>query len=465
MAGAPLVKTRWPGIYRRGEKYVYEWTDAHGQRRRGTAGTREEASRLKADREAEAAHGELGEAGARGRVTLAAYALEMYGADLSREPGAVPARGRYAGRRGAIRDSTRDDYRRQIERYWLPTLGKTRLGKIAAPDMSRVLAKLAARGGHDLRAARGERSLAEQAKTIDVPLVALERAERAGQVAPAHAKKIAEHYGIAAGEITYLADSSLQRIFAPMAALLATAAEEGLIPFNPSPSVRVPTGRDELRKFEEVDEDDDDPAPGKARALTREQLDGFLLVVDQRWRLFFRLLASTGLRVSEAFALRWKDLQLNGSRPVVRVRRAYVRGVYGPPKSRHGRRDVPIGHELVLALRDRRAGSEWPEPGDLVFPTTNGAAMDDGNLRKRTLKPAAEEAGAAWAGFHSFRHSCASMLIAEGRNIVQVSRWLGHHSASFTLDVYAHLMDDGVGDALSLGGDTQGVIRWCARTT
>ena len=40
------------------------------------------------------------------------------------------------------------------------------------------------------------------------------------------------------------------------------------------------------------------------------------------------------------------------------------------------------------------------------------------------------------------------MLIAEGRNIVQVSRWLGHHSPSFTLDVYAHLLDDGVGEPL-----------------
>ena len=46
------------------------------------------------------------------------------------------------------------------------------------------------------------------------------------------------------------------------------------------------------------------------------------------------------------------------------------------------------------------------------------------------------------------------MLIAEGRNIVQVSRWLGHHSPSFTLDVYAHLMDEGMGDALVLRGDT-----------
>ena len=93
-----------------------------------------------------------------------------------------------------------------------------------------------------------------------------------------------------------------------------------------------------------------------------------------------------------------------------------------------------------------------------MFPTLTGTAMDDGNLRHRTLKPAAEEAGVGWAGFHTFRHTCASMLIADGRNIVQVSRWLGHHSPSFTLDVYAHLMDEGVGEALVLGGIRRGRI-------
>jgi integrase len=224
-----------------------------------------------------------------------------------------------------------------------------------------------------------------------------------------------------------------------------------VIAYNPARDVRVPTGRDALHKFDEDADDGDDPAPGKARALTRDQLAAFLVVVDPRWRLMFVLLASTGLRVSEAFALRWRDLKLDGSRPVVRVRRAYVRGVYGPPKSRHGRRDVPIGFDLVRALRERQAACEWSRSNDLVFPSMMGTPMDDGNLRSRTLNPAAEEAGVPWAGFHSFRHTTASMLIAEGRNIVQVSRWLGHHSPSFTLDVYAHLMDEGVGDALDLG--------------
>jgi hypothetical protein len=174
MAGAKLEKTRWPGIYRRGEKYVFEWTDAQGKRRRGTANSREDASARKAAEEANASRGDLGEVGTRTRATFASYALELFGATL--DPDNRERRGRYAGRRGAIRDSTREDYRRHIERYWLPALGTKALGKVTPPDLSRVLAAMAARDGD-----------------------------------------------------AYLADSSLRRIFAPVGALLATAAEEGLI--------------------------------------------------------------------------------------------------------------------------------------------------------------------------------------------------------------------------------------------
>jgi integrase len=397
MAGAKLEKTRWPGIYRRGDRWAYEWTDAAGKRRRGSADTREDASSRKAAAERDAARGEFGEAGSRSRITLAAYALDLFGATLeSLEPGSQPLRGRYQGRKGAVRDSTRADYRSHLERTWLPRLGARPLAKLTAPEIGRVVGALAALDGHD-----------------------------------------------------YLADSSIRRVFAPLSALLATAVEEGHVPYNVARDVRLPSGRDALRRFDADDEDGDDPAPGKARALTRDQLAAFLLVVDPRWRILFELLAVTGLRISEALALRWTDLRLDGA-ACVKVRRAYVRGVYGPPKSKHGRRDVPVPFALTRALRERRSASEWPGDRDLVFPSLAGTPMDAGNLYHRTLKPAAEEAGAAWAGFHAFRHYCASALISEGRNILQVSRWLGHHSASFTLDTYAHLMDEGVGQPLEM---------------
>jgi integrase len=55
----------------------------------------------------------------------------------------------------------------------------------------------------------------------------------------------------------------------------------------------------------------------------------------------------------------------------------------------------------------------------------------------------------SWAAFHTLRHTCASLLFAQGRNAVQVQRWLGHHSPAFTLSVYVHLLDDDLGGPLA----------------
>jgi integrase len=51
------------------------------------------------------------------------------------------------------------------------------------------------------------------------------------------------------------------------------------------------------------------------------------------------------------------------------------------------------------------------------------------------------------AAFHTFRHTCASLLFAAGKSPKQVQGWLGHTDPAFTLRVYVHLMDDGLDDA------------------
>jgi hypothetical protein len=73
--------------------------------------------------------------------------------------------------------------------------------------------------------------------------------------------------------------------------------------------------------------------------------------------------------------------------------------------------------------------------------------LSDGNLRRRVLEPARRAAGLEWVTAHSFRHTCASLLFAAGRDVKQVSAWLGHADAAFTLRTYVHLMDGGIGDA------------------
>jgi integrase len=66
-----------------------------------------------------------------------------------------------------------------------------------------------------------------------------------------------------------------------------------------------------------------------------------------------------------------------------------------------------------------------------------------------------------WCGFHPFRHTCRSLLLAEGHNAVQVQRWLGHHSAAFTLGTYAHLRDGDIGGPPSLGTLPSGDLAVC----
>ena len=167
-------------------------------------------------------------------------------------------------------------------------------------------------------------------------------------------------------------------------------------------------------------------------------------------REMFELLAATGVRRSELLAFEVRHLALDGDRPHVKVRQRVRRRkgtglIVGPLKSRHARRDLPIPRDVADRLRPLVVGRGERE---LVFRSTTGTILDPDNLTDRVLAPACSGAGAEWAGFHTFRHTVASRLFAEGRNVVQVQRWLGHHSPSFTLDTYVHLLSDDLGEPL-----------------
>jgi integrase len=394
---AVLTKTRTPGVYKRGGRYVVTYRDTDGTQRKESARTYDLARQLKLDREGQVA---AGEQTAGGRVRLAEYAREW----IDRYQG--------QGRRG-FREITRDQYRGDLDRYVLPYLDgrlKRTVAQVTPRDVANFIGWLC-----DERA-QGERAATEKDQELAKPVV--------------------------------LADATVRRILAPLRSCLATAMHEGLIRSNPTAGASLPA-RDATRAAEAGYDEEPD-----RRALSRRELRDLLAVAPERYRPLFWLLASTGLRISEALALRWCDVSLDGSRPVVRVRRAYVKGRLGPPKSRHGRRSVPLEHGLVRELRKARVRGEWPGDDDLVFCSPDGRPLHDRNLSARALKPAAQEAGCPWAGWHTLRHTCASLLFARGANAVQVQRWLGHHSPGFTLSTYVHLLDDDLGAPLDLGAET-----------
>jgi integrase len=235
-----------------------------------------------------------------------------------------------------------------------------------------------------------------------------------------------------------LADKTIHNAVVPLRAALATARREGLIRHNPADGLALP-------HREEIREDDDEDV----KALSREQLAALLAMGAGSDGLLVELVASSGLRISEAIALQRRHLHLDGSRPHVNVRRAIVRGRVEPPKSRRGRRSVVLPAPLVVKLRDHLAGLD-PRPEQLVFTSARGTPLDPDNLRKRKLKPLMEEVGASWAGWHTLRHTFASLQIANGVNVVALSAALGHHSAAFTLSVYVHLLEGDDAPALDL---------------
>lgn len=172
-------------------------------------------------------------------------------------------------------------------------------------------------------------------------------------------------------------------------------------------------------------------------------------LVHPSHRLLFELPAATGVRRSELIPLEGRHLMLDGDRPHIRIRQRVRRrrGVglaVGPLKSRYARREVPIPVGLADRLRALSVAD-----GELVFKSSVGTFVDPDNLAERVLAPACSEAGVEWAGFHTFRHTVASRLFAEGRNDVQVQRWLGHHSPAFTLATYVHLLDGDIGEPLA----------------
>ncbi len=201
-----------------------------------------------------------------------------------------------------------------------------------------------------------------------------------------------------------------------------------MIRSNPTTGVRVAVPNAD---------DDDEPA----KAMTRAELRRVLNEVDHRWRLFFELLAHTGLRISEAVELRWRDLDLSLV-PRLTIRRQLRDGQTLAPKTAAGRRTIPLSTGMAERLRARQG-----PPDALVFTTTTGRQINRSNLWRDVLRPAGERAGVPWVSFHTFRHTCASLLFAGGKNVKQVQVWLGHSDPGFTVRTYIHLMDEGVGDA------------------
>jgi integrase len=144
------------------------------------------------------------------------------------------------------------------------------------------------------------------------------------------------------------------------------------------------------------------------RFLEPEEIEAVLRAVDNKTdfgrvhRAIILTAAMSGLRMGELIALRWVDVDWQAQR--IRVRRSYVRGEFGTPKSRHGSRSVPLADRLGGELDALFRQTEYQADDDLVFGNPHTGTPLDGAALLRAFQRAVKTAGVRQVRFHDLRH-------------------------------------------------------------
>jgi integrase len=245
----------------------------------------------------------------------------------------------------------------------------------------------------------------------------------------------------------------VRKAHALLSNVLQRATEAERIQRNPAKLVRKPkaTARAKPRPLAPVTVEavraallDPEPTRVAAAAAGQRQRRGYLLPATRgaherhRDAVLVSVLAYAGLRPGEALALRWSDI----GETAISVSRAAALGKIKATKTGTAR-SVRLLAPLASDLRRWRMASGRPGGSALVFPAAAGGVWGESDWRnwtRRNLKPAFAAAGVD-ARPYDLRHSFASLLLHEGRNVVYVARQLGHN-ATLTLTTYGHVIDE-----------------------
>jgi integrase len=229
-----------------------------------------------------------------------------------------------------------------------------------------------------------------------------------------------------------------------VASILRAAVADRLIVRNPATGVRLPRA---------------ERLHHSLTPLTVEQVHAVADAVPPRHRGLILATAGLGLRQGEACGLAVDRVDF--LRRTVLVDRQLIGAtggvpVFGPPKTPASNRVVPLAPEVADVLAAHL--SEYGEGRDrLIFTRTSGLPLPRNRVAD-LMRSAAPEG----VTFHDLRHFAASALIASGVSVKAVQSFLGHATASETLDTYGHLWpsdDDAIRAAIGrvLGGSADTV--------
>lgn len=232
-----------------------------------------------------------------------------------------------------------------------------------------------------------------------------------------------------------LSGKTVKNVSAILHKAFSVALKQGLIPANPCGAAELPkVGRHEITP------------------LTDEEIPLFLAAIESSpMKNAYALCLFAGLREGECLGLSWPQVDFQRGRITInqQLQKAKSKGggYYIAVSTKSGRpRTIelpPVAVECLRAERIRqmenrlKAGAAWSNPDDLIFTDEAGKHYAFSTFYKH-FKRIAASIGRPDARPHDLRHTAATVAIASGADVKSVQDMLGHATASFTLNVYAH---------------------------
>lgn len=230
-----------------------------------------------------------------------------------------------------------------------------------------------------------------------------------------------------------ISDQTIKYCFRVLSSMLQDAVEWQVIDINPCTKVKRPRSKRSKVKL---------PSEGEIKHMLAELNEEPL-----KYRTIILLAIDTGLRRGELVGLKWQDIDLEEKKLAVRRSNQAIagRGTFSKsPKTEESERCITLSDSSVQLLKryhawqlrqKMRLANQWHDE-DWVFAAWNGAAMYPGTPSlwfSRFLK----RKGLPHMSFHSLRHLSATVLIAQGVPLKNVSSRLGHADIRTTANIYA----------------------------
>jgi len=292
-----------------------------------------------------------------------------------------------------VRPSSHQTYRGYIDHHITPHIGDIPLEKLSTMDLQKLYRKLTNKGR-------------------------VERLEATHQPKGLSAKTV-------------------RNINQVISSAMDFAVAQKIIPENPCKAVALP-------KIEHKE----------MQTIPAEQLQAFLEEAKATgvYEMYYIELA-TGLRRGELLGLKWADIDWKNG--IIKVRRQVARVdgeiVEAPLKTKNSYRAVSISQQAIEVLKTQREKTN----DQYVFPSPNGGPISPDSVNNM-LKRVLARAGIPKVRFHDLRHTFATIALQNGVDIKTLSSMLGHFSAGFTRDTYAHVTTSAQKEAAETMGNVLG---------